>query len=154
MFAPLTSKIGMLIGEYRHNIDPKKRIALPAKFRREIGDQAVISKGQEKCLYVYPLKEWEQVAENLSKLPMGLAQNRAAVRLILAEARDVEIDALGRVLIPENLKEYAELNEEAIIIGVYKRLEIWNPKNWEQYKEKLEQEANNLTEKMGELGVY
>lgn len=144
----------MLIGEYKHNIDPKKRIALPAKFRREIGEQAVISKGQEKCLYVYPLKEWEKVAENLSKLPTGLAQNRAAIRLILAEARDVEIDALGRVLIPENLKEYAELNGEAVIIGVYKRLEIWNPKNWEEYKTGLEKEAEQLAEKMGEMGAY
>jgi MraZ protein len=144
----------MLIGEYKHNIDPKKRIALPAKFRREIGENAVISKGQEKCLYVYPLKEWQQVAENLSKLPTGQAQNRAFARLVLAEARDVEIDALGRILIPDNLKTYAQLADEAIIIGVYKRLEIWNPKNWEEYKAKLETEADSLAEKMGEMGAY
>lgn len=144
----------MLIGEYKHNIDPKKRLALPAKFRREIGAQAVISKGQDKCLYVYPLKELERVAENLSKLPIGQSQNRAFNRLILAEARDVEIDSLGRILIPENLKTYAGLENEAVIIGVYKRLEIWNPVHWEKYKAELEKEAEQLAEKMGAAGAY
>lgn len=144
----------MLIGEYRHNIDAKKRVAVPAKFRREIGEKAVITKGQEKCLLVYPVGEWEKVAEKLSQLPTGSADNRNFLRVLLSGATEVDIDALGRILIPDYLKDFAELKDKAVIAGLYKKLEIWNEDNWNAHKAKIENQADALAEKLGELGVY
>ncbi|HCI04516.1 TPA: cell division/cell wall cluster transcriptional repressor MraZ [Patescibacteria group bacterium] len=144
----------MLIGEYRHNIDAKKRVAIPAKFRKEIGREAVITKGQEKCLFVYPMSEWKKVAEKLSELPTGSSDSRNFVRIFLSGAVDVEIDALGRVLLPDYLKDFAGLKEKVVIAGVYKRLEIWNEENWDAYKEAIEKQTDMLAEKLGELGAY
>ena len=150
----ITSKFDMLIGEYRHNIDPKKRIAIPAKFRKEIGKRAIIAKGQEQCLFVYPIQEWEKVAEKLNALPTGSADTRSFVRNFLAGAVDVDIDALGRVLIPDYLKEFANLKDRVVITGMYKKLEIWNEASWNNYKERIEKQADVLAEKLGELGAY
>ena len=110
----------MMIGEYRHNIDAKKN-RRSAKFRKEIGEKAIIAKGQEKCLFVYPVGEWEKVAEKLSQLPTGSADNRNFVRIFLSGAVDVEIDALGRILVPDYLKEFAGLKEKVVITGLYKK---------------------------------
>lgn len=144
----------MLIGEYIHTLDNKKRVAVPAKFRKEISKKAVITKGLDGCLVVYPQSEWETVANNLSSLPTGKLDNRKFVRLFLASASEADIDSLGRILIPDYLKNYADLNEKVVMVGVYKRFEIWNEKRWEEYKLKTEQETDNLAEKLGELGVY
>lgn len=144
----------MLIGEYLHTLDNKKRVAVPAKFRKEIGKRAVITKGLDGCLIVYPFEEWKIVAEKLSNLPTGQQGNRNFVRLFLASASEAEIDSLGRILIPEYLKDYAGLGEKIVIVGVYKRLEIWNEARWREYKSKIEKETDELAEKLGELGIY
>jgi len=144
----------MLIGEYKHSLDPKKRMAIPAKFRKEIGDKVVITRGLDQCLFAYPMPEWEKVAEKLSELPTGSADTRNFVRLFLSGATDVELDSLGRILIPDNLKEFAGLKEKVVIVGVHKRLEIWNEENWESYIERIEKQTDMLAEKLGELGVY
>lgn len=144
----------MLIGEYIHTLDNKKRIAVPAKFRKEVGKKAVITKGLDGCLVVYPEVEWEKVAENLSSLPTGKIDNRNFVRLFLSSASEADIDSLGRILIPDYLKSFAELGEKAVIVGVYKRFEIWNEIKWAEYKIKTEGETDNLAEKLGEIGVY
>ncbi len=144
----------MLIGEYTHRIDPKKRLAIPAKFRKEIGDKAVKTKGLDQCLVIYPMAEFEKVAENLSNLPVGKSENRNFSRDIFSGAIDVEIDALGRILIPEYLKNFANLKEKVVIVGVYKRLEIWNEEKWNEYKNRVEKQTDVLAEKLGELGVY
>jgi len=144
----------MLIGEYKHNIDPKKRIAVPAKFRKELGKKAIITKGLDQCLFVYSEKEWIKVAEKLGDLPVGPADARNFARLSFSGAMDVEIDSLGRILIPDYLKEYAGLKNKAVIAGVYKRLEIWDEDNWNIYKKKIEKDVDILAEKLGEKGVY
>ena len=144
----------MLIGEYTHRIDPKKRLAIPARFRKELGEKAVITKGLDQCLVLYPLTEWEKVAEELSKLPTGKSENRNFVRDFFSKATDVELDALGRILIPEYLKTLADLKEKVVIVGVYKRLEIWNEEKWNDYKMRVEKQTDVLAEKLGELGVY
>ncbi|MEK9209205.1 MAG: division/cell wall cluster transcriptional repressor MraZ [Patescibacteria group bacterium] len=144
----------MLIGEYKHTIDAKKRISLPAKFRRELGKKAVVTRGLDKCLFVYSVDEWKKVAETLSGLSTGQADSRNFSRLLLAGAVDVEIDSLGRILIPDYLKNYAELKDKAIVAGVYKRIEIWDEKRWEEFKAGVEEKADLLAEKLGELGVY
>lgn len=144
----------MLIGEYKHSLDSKKRVSLPSKFRKEIGKKAVVTRGLDNCLFVYPIKEWEKVAEALSNLPMGQASTRNFVRLFLSGATDVVIDSLGRILIADYLKDYAGLKTKVVIAGVYKRLEIWDEKRWEEYKENIEKQADMLAEKLGEIGAY
>ena len=144
----------MLIGEYEHTIDAKKRMALPAKFRRDLGKEAVITRGLDQCLFVYPMQEWKRVAEALANLPTGQASNRSFTRLFLAGAAHVETDGLGRILIPDYLKQYAELSEKVAIVGVGKRLEIWDAKRWEVYKAETEKQADTLAERLGEIGAY
>ncbi len=144
----------MLIGEYTHKIDPKKRLAIPSKFRKEIGDKAVIAKGLDQCLTVYSIAEWEKVAEKLSELPAGKSENRNFVRDFFSGASDVEMDSLGRILIPDYLKKIADLKEKVVIVGVYKRLEIWDEGKWNEYKARVEKQTDILAEKLGELGVY
>jgi MraZ protein len=144
----------MLIGEFQHNLDKKKRLAIPAKFRKEIGKKAVITRGLDKCLFVYPLGEWNRVAEKLSSLPAGQSDNRNFVRLFLAGAAEVSLDTLGRILIPEYLKKFAGLKERVVITGVYKKLEIWDEQAWERYRAEIEKQTDVLAEKLGEVGVY
>lgn len=144
----------MLIGEFTHSIDKKRRLAIPAKFRKEIGKGAVVTRGLDRCLFLYPMAEWNNVAEKLSSLPTGKADIRDYARLFLAGASDVILDSLGRILIPDYLKNFAGLQEKVVITGVYKRLEIWDAKAWEAYKSRIEKETDSLAGKLGELGVY
>ncbi|MFC1756832.1 division/cell wall cluster transcriptional repressor MraZ [Patescibacteria group bacterium] len=144
----------MLIGEFTHNIDVKKRIAIPSKFRKDLGKRAVVTRGLDNCLFVYPMNEWEKVAEKLSTLPMGQADNRNFARLFLAGAVDVSLDSMGRILVPDYLKKFAGLKDKVVITGVHKKLEIWDEKSWEKYKEEMEKQTDILAEKLGEVGVY
>lgn len=144
----------MLIGEYKHNIDPKKRLAIPAKFRKELGDKVVITKGLDQCLFIYTITEWEKVAEKLSELPTGSADTRNFVRSLLSGATDVEVDALGRVLVPDYLKEFAGLKDKVVIAGLYKRLEVWDQQAWESHKTMTDKQMDAMAEKLGEIGVY
>ncbi|PJE51021.1 MAG: cell division/cell wall cluster transcriptional repressor MraZ [Candidatus Yanofskybacteria bacterium CG10_big_fil_rev_8_21_14_0_10_36_16] len=143
----------MLIGEYKHTIDAKKRISIPAKLRREIGDKTVLTRGLDNCLFLFPMKEWEQLAEKLGKLPFGQGDTRGFVRLLLSGAVEVEVDQLGRVLIPDYLRDYGMLKKKAIVAGLFNRLEIWDDQRWGEYKDKLEKNSDQIAEKLGELGV-
>ncbi len=144
----------VFIGEYHHTIDPKKRLAIPAKFRKQLGETAVLTKSLDNSLVLYPMKEWEQLAEKLSKLPVGQSGTRGFVRTMLAGASDVEIDSLGRVLVPDYLKNYAGLKKNAVITGLHNRLEIWDAEAWSDYKKNSEKNTGDIAEKLGELGVY
>jgi len=144
----------MLIGEYKHNLDPKRRVSLPAKFRKEIGKKAVITRGLDSCLFVYTQKEWKEMADKLSELPVGQSDSRSFVRMMLSGAVEVETDSLGRILIPDYLKEYAGLGEKVVIAGVYKRLEIWDEEKWNSYKEQAEKQTDVLAEKLGDIGMF
>ncbi|MBI3632861.1 MAG: division/cell wall cluster transcriptional repressor MraZ [Candidatus Vogelbacteria bacterium] len=143
----------MLIGEHKHTLDPKKRLSLPSKFRKEMGDEVVVTRGLDGCLFVYTVTEWSRVAEQFSKMNMLHADSRSINRFMLAGATEVEIDSLGRVLIPEVLKEFAGLKEKVAIIGVHTRLEIWDEEKWKEYKGAIEREADKLAEKLGEAGA-
>jgi len=143
----------MFIGEYRHTIDTKKRLALPAKFRRELGKTVVITRGLDNCLVIYPSKEWKIMSDKLGKLPASQLEARGFARIMLSGAMAVDLDRLGRILIPEYLKNYASLQKNIVICGLYNRLEIWNDENWEVYKKKMEKEVGDLASKLGELGI-
>lgn len=144
----------MFIGEYRHTIDAKRRLAVPAKFRKRIGETAVLTKSLDSSLVLYPMKEWEELAVKLAKLPVGQAGTRSFVRTMLAGATDVELDALGRVLVPDYLKDYAGLKKNVVVAGLYNRLEIWDEETWAEYKKNSEKNTGDIAEKLGELGVY
>lgn len=144
----------MFIGEYSHTIDPKRRLAMPSKFRGELGSRVVVTRGLDQSLFVYPMKVWEALAEKLGSMPVGEAGTRSFVRLQLAGAADVELDSQGRVLIPDYLKEYAGLDKEAVIVGLFNRLEIWSEEKWQVYKTDAEKNTGEIAEELGKLGVY
>ncbi len=143
----------MLIGEYLHTIDIKKRIAIPSKLRREVGAKLVITRGLDNCLFVFPISQWNKLVEKLSKLPLGQRDTRGFIRLMLAGASEVGLDRLGRILIPDYLKQYAGLKKNIVVAGVYNRLEIWDEAKWKLFKQSTEKEVDNMAERLGELGV-
>lgn len=143
----------MLIGEYAHTIDSKKRLAIPAKLRKEMGQKTILTRGLDGCLFLFSTREWESFAAKLSQLSFVKQDSRGFVRLFLSGASEVESDQLGRILIPEYLKEYAQLDKKIIIAGLFNRLEIWDFEKWQIHKKGLESQADKIAEKLGELGV-
>lgn len=143
----------MFLGEYNYTIDEKKRLSVPTKFRQTLGKKAVITRGLDNCLFLYPAGEWEKLAEKLAQLPLSQADARGFARIMLAGAMEVNLDALGRILIPDYLKTYASLKKKVVVAGLYNRVEIWDEKNWEFYKQKTEKEAGDIAERLKELGV-
>jgi MraZ protein len=143
----------MFIGEYTHNLDSKGRVAIPAKFRQKLTSGAIVTRGLDHCLFVFTNKDWEILAQKLIALPLAQANSRAFVRLMLAGAVDVELDKQGRILIPDYLREYAGLKKQAVVAGLYNRIEIWDSESWKQYKTKTESASDEIAEKLGELGI-
>jgi len=123
----------MLIGEYQHGLDTKGRLFMPAKFRDEIGDKFIITKGLDDCLFVFSLKEWGVLEKKLREVPFTNQKGRAFVRFFVGGAAECEPDKQGRFLIPANLRQHAKLEKEAVIIGVSTRAEIWSKDLWEEY---------------------
>jgi len=123
----------MFVGEYSHNIDAKGRVIIPAKFREQLGERFMITKGFEGCLFVYPMDAWEELAENLSKLPSNQQSARSLQRKFLSGAAEGEPDKQGKVLITQPHREHAALSKEVVIIGVSKRVEIWDAQRWRDY---------------------
>lgn len=144
----------MLIGEYRHNLDNKKRLSVPSKLREELGKIVVITRGLDQCLFVYQQKEWEGLTQRLSNLPMGQADTRNFVRIILSGAHSVSFDGAGRILIPEHLKKYADLKNNVVIVGVYNRLELWDEERWDGHVKEMERNTDAMAEKLGQLGAF
>jgi MraZ protein len=143
----------MLIGQYTHTLDPKKRLSLPSAFRKELGKKVVLTNGLDHSIFIYSLKEWEKVASKLGEMGIGNSDTRSFNRFMLGGASLVEVDASGRILIPDFLKKFASLGEKVILAGIHNRVEIWDEKAWESYTEKVSSEANVLAEKLSEIGV-
>ena len=143
----------MLIGQYEHTIDTKKRLALPAKFRGELGDKVIITRGIEGCLAVYTQDEWKIMSDKLGSLTISQSEARSFTRMILAGAMEVSLDKLGRILIPDYLKNYAGLRKDVVICGLSNRLEIWDAQKWEAYKIEAEKGVDEIVSKLGGLGI-
>ena len=143
----------MLIGQYEHTIDAKKRLALPAKFRGELGDKIIITRGIEGCLAVYTEVEWKVMADKLSTLTISQSEARSFTRMILAGAMEVSLDKLGRILVPDYLKEYAGLKKNVVVCGLSNRLEIWDAEKLEAYKIEAEKGVDEIVSKLGGLGI-
>jgi MraZ protein len=143
----------VFMGEYEHSVDAKGRLILPAKFREELGDTFIATRGLEHCLFIYPLKEWAIQDQKLEKLSLFDAQARAFKRYTYIGAAELEVDKQGRVLIPQHLRQYAKLDKDVIVAGVSNRVEVWNKENWQQYNAETEANIESLAAKLIESGI-
>jgi MraZ protein len=143
----------MLIGEYKHTLDPKKRLSVPSKWRKDLGRVLIVTRGLDNCLFVYPQKEWKKITEKVGQLPLGQADTRSFNRFFLSGAVEVEVDSVGRILVPDFLKDFAGLDSKVVLAGIYDRVEIWAEDKWEEYKKRIEGQADALAQKLGEVGV-
>lgn len=143
----------MFMGEYQHSIDNKGRLIIPAKFRDGLGENFVITKGLDNCLFIYPMDEWKILEAKLKALPLTKADARAFVRFFFSGATECELDKQGRILLPANLREYAALDKDVVIIGVASRVEIWSKEHWEKYAGQAEMDYENIAEKLEDLDI-
>ncbi len=143
--------MSMFMGEYNHTVDEKGRLIIPSKFREELGDEFVVTKGLDGCLFVYDENEWKLLEEKLKALPLTNKDARAFVRFMLAGAAQVEPDKQGRILLPQVLRNFAGLDKDVVLIGVASRIEIWNKDKWEDTSS--EGNMDEIAEKMAELGI-
>lgn len=140
-------------GQYSHLMDKKRRVSIPAKMRNSLGDKIVITKEVDKCLTVYPIQEWKKRAESLQALTTTKRESRAAARFELGAAVEVDIDGLGRILVPEYLAKFASIQKDVEIVGLGNRIELWDKKKWALYSMKIEKDMPDLIEKLEGLGV-
>lgn len=136
----------MFMGEFHHNIDEKGRLTLPSKFREELGEQFIITRGLEDCLFVYPMNEWIKITSRLKSLPFTKKDARSFMRFFLSGATAAEFDKQGRINITSPLLSYADLKKECVIIGVGERLEIWSIDKWNDFFNNNKMDLSNIAE--------
>lgn len=143
----------MFLGEFQHTVDQKGRLAIPAKFREELADGAVVTRGLDKCLVIYPRNEWEGLAEKVSQLPQTQPNVRTLSRLLFSGAVDVSLDSQGRTILPQYLREYAGITANVAVIGLFQRVEVWNLEDWNAVKATTEAAGGSLAEQLADLGI-
>ena len=143
----------MFRGEYNHTLDKKGRIIIPSKFRPNLGEKFIMTKGLDNCLFIYPMEEWEKFEDKLKTLPLTNRDARAFVRFFFAGATECSLDKQGRILIPANLRSHSNLEKDAIVIGVSTRIEIWSENDWEDYTSDDNLSYENIAENMADLGI-
>lgn len=136
------------MGEFQHTIDPKGRLIMPSKFREALGEKFVATKGLDNCLFVYPQGEWQALEQKLKSLPFTKADARAFVRFFFSGATECEVDKQGRILLPANLREYAKLDKDVVVLGVSTRVEIWSKEVWDKYSRQAESTYEEIAEKI------
>lgn len=143
----------MLIGHYQHTLDDKKRISIPAKWRTLLGKKVVVTSGLDKSLFVYGLKEWQKIAEKLSTLSFTNKETRSFTRFMLANAFDTDLDSVGRILITEALKDFANIQKNVVLVGMHSRIELWSEAEWEKYASANNKSADIVASKLSDLGI-
>jgi MraZ protein len=143
----------LFYGEYQHSVDAKGRVIVPAKFRDGLGEKFIVTKGLDNCLFAYSPEEWSNLETKLKSLPFTDKDVRAFVRFFFAGATECEVDKQGRILLPQNLREYAGLEKDVYVIGVSTRVEIWDKAKWENYSGDENMSPDNIAEKMAMLGI-
>lgn len=143
----------MFLGEYQHSLDTKGRITIPAKFRDELGLNFVATKGLDNCIFLYPSEEWNVIEQKLHSLPFTKADVRSFARFFFSGASELELDKQGRIVLPLNLREYAAIEKEIIVIGVGSRIEIWAQERWESYNQVAESTYEQIAESLVDLGL-
>ncbi len=134
----------MLLGEYQHSLDEKGRLIIPAKFREDLGENFVVTRGLDNCLFAYPLSQWKIIEEKVKELPTSQAETRAFVRMFFSGAVEVELDKQGRIVIPQQLREHAHIDRDTYVIGVSTKVEIWAKEVWENYSNQAEQSYEEI----------
>lgn len=143
----------LLIGEYEHTLDEKKRISLPKAFRAALGKSVVVTRGLDSCLFVFSRESWEKISGKLQSLSFVNQDTRGFNRFMLSGAAEVEIDDVGRILIPDHQKAFAGLKKKVVFTGVSDRVEIWDADRWYRYKARIDKDAERLAKKLGEIGA-
>lgn len=143
----------MFLGEFQHTLDGKGRLILPSKFRDALADGLVITKGMEGCLFIFPKSEWPQLEDKVRSLPLTKKDARKFSRFFFAGATEEALSKQGRVLIPENLRKYAGLEKDIVVIGVSNRLEIWDKERWAAYSKEAGESYENVAEELTDLGI-
>lgn len=143
----------MFLGEFEHALDERGRIAIPAKFRPGLTDGLVVTRGLDRCLFIWPMSAWRDIAERFNQLPLMNADARRLHRLIFSGATDAEPDRLGRILVPSFLRVYAELGDTVVFVGLHDRIEVWGRANWETERATAESQSTELAEHLFNLGV-
>lgn len=142
----------MFMGEYNHTIDAKGRLIVPAKFREILGDNFIVTKGLDGCLFVYPNDEWTRFEEKLKSLPLTNKNARQFTRFFLAGAAACEVDKQGRILLPQVLREFANLEKDVVLVGVASRIEIWSRERWDESMNTYDGDMDEVAENMESLG--
>lgn len=142
----------MLLGEYSHSIDTKGRLIIPAKFRGDLGERFIVTRGLDGCLFGYPMEEWSELEKKLRELPLAKRESRTITRFFYSAATECSIDKQGRINIPETLRQHADLSKECYVIGVSSRFEIWNAEHWKEYAEVASEDFDSLAEDMLDFG--
>ncbi|MDR2464655.1 MAG: division/cell wall cluster transcriptional repressor MraZ [Streptococcaceae bacterium] len=140
------------LGEFQHNIDAKGRLIVPAKFRVGLGENFVVTKGMDGCLFVYSFEEWSKFTEKMKDLPLSKVQTRQFTRHFFASASESELDKQGRVNIPVPLREYANLEKTCVVVGVNTRLEIWDKSRWDEMNQVAEESFDEIADSMTDFG--
>lgn len=138
----------MFMGEFQHTIDVKGRLIVPHKFRETLGEKFIATRGLDNCLFVYSAEEWHQLELKLKSLPMTSKDARAFVRFFFSGATECELDKQGRILLPANLREYAKLEKDVVVLGAINRVEIWSREEWQKYSDNTEAACEEIAEKM------
>jgi MraZ protein len=141
----------MFLGRFSHNLDAKGRLAIPAKFRGTLADGLVVTRGIDRCLSVYPLAAWQTLAERVSALSISDPDARQFKRMVFAEAMDEELDAQGRIVLPPELRRYAGIDREAVVVGMNTYIEIWDPARWEAMSAAAEDEGASIAQRLADL---
>lgn len=143
----------MFYGEYQHTVDAKGRMIIPSKFRDELGEKFILTKGLDNCLFGYSIQEWSNLEAKLKTLPFTDKDVRAFIRFFFAGATECEIDKQGRILMPQNLRDHAGIDKDVFVIGVSSRMEIWDKTKWEAYNSDDSMSPDKIAEKMAMLGI-
>ena len=143
----------MLMGEFHHSIDEKKRLIIPAKFRSELGEKFVVTRGIEKCLYVYSMSEFETIVDKLKTIPFTKSDARQFMRFFLSGATTVEFDKQGRITIPTTLTNYASIIKDCIVVGTGDRLEIWSDSSWDEFYNSTKDNMSDIAEKLFDTNI-
>lgn len=143
----------MFLGEYEYTVDDKGRLAIPAKFRDELGDGVIVTRGFDRCLYGFPRAFWEGLAQQVAGVGLGQADGRNLQRLVFSGAADLTFDRQGRVVLPPNLRSYAGIGEQVVVAGLNRYFEIWTPERWNEQLESMDTNASMFAQQLSAMNV-
>ena len=143
----------MFLGTYFHTIDDRNRVSVPKKFRDELGFTAIITRGLDGCLFLYNMETWEKIVDRIQATPLTQGDARSFARHVLSGAMEVEIDRLGRIILPTYLKQFAAFEKDIAVLGVGERIELWDKKRWEGYSKDLDKRSDEVAERLAETGI-